>query len=98
MEELEKKAIDIIKSTGKWSHLFIFGNPKKPYPTNFENDLNNVMLGLTSKFIQSEKIKAQIEENKSVLEMLKIHGTSASIMRVSFRIEDLEQQLKNLEQ
>lgn len=50
-----------------------------------------------SKWFQAEKIKAQIEENLSVLEMLKTHGTESSMFRVKMRIEALEQQLKQLE-
>ena len=50
-----------------------------------------------SKWFQAEKIKAQIEENLSVLEMLKTHGTESSIFRVKMRIEGLEKELKELE-
>lgn len=44
-EEIEKMAMDSLKN--KWSHLY-FNNeyPKKPYPTGFENDLKNIMLGI----------------------------------------------------
>lgn len=49
-----------------------------------------------SKWFQAEKIKAQIEENLSVLEMLKIHGTESSMFRVKMRIEGLEKELKEL--
>lgn len=53
-EEIEKMAMDSLKN--KWSHLY-FGNeyPKKPYPTSFENDLNNIMQGI-SLIIGSNKI------------------------------------------
>jgi hypothetical protein len=47
-----------------------------------------------SKWFEAEKIKAQIEENLSVLEMLKIHGTESSVFRVKMRIEQLEKALK----
>ena len=43
-----------------------------------------------SKWFEVEKIKAQIEENLSVLEMLKIHGTESSMIRVKMRIEQLK--------
>jgi hypothetical protein len=49
-----------------------------------------------SKWFEAEKIKAQIEENLSVLEMLEIHGTESSMFRVKMRIAGLEQQLKQL--
>jgi 2-oxo-4-hydroxy-4-carboxy--5-ureidoimidazoline (OHCU) decarboxylase len=42
--EIEKIAMDKLKS--KWEHLYTFGYPKKPFPTNYENDLNNVKVGL----------------------------------------------------
>ena len=45
-QTVEELAIDILNKENMWSHLFIFGNPKKPYPTNFERDLDRVMLGL----------------------------------------------------
>ena len=43
-EAAEKLAMDKLKS--KWEHLYIFGYPQKPFPTNYENDLNNVKVGL----------------------------------------------------
>ena len=42
--EIEKIAMDKLKS--KWEHLYTFGYPQKPFPTNYENDLNNVKIGL----------------------------------------------------
>jgi hypothetical protein len=42
--EIEKIAMDKLKS--KWEHLYTFGYPQKPFPTNYENDLNNVKVGL----------------------------------------------------
>ncbi len=52
--------------------------------------------GANSKWVQAEIIKAQIIENGSMLEMLKLHGTISSRVRVSFRIEELKRQLKEL--
>ena len=43
-EAAEKLAMDKLKN--KWEHLYIFGYPQKPFPTNYENDLNNVKVGL----------------------------------------------------
>lgn len=43
-EEIEKKAMDILKD--KWSHLYSFGYPKKPFPINYQQDLAMVMLGI----------------------------------------------------
>jgi hypothetical protein len=42
--EIEKRAMDLLKS--KWEHLYTFGYPQKPFPTNYENDLNNVKVGI----------------------------------------------------
>lgn len=42
-EDIEKLAMDELKN--KWAHLYLFGYPKRPFPTNYENDLNNVMIG-----------------------------------------------------
>jgi len=43
---------------------------------------------------KQEKLKAQIEENESVLEMLRIHGNDSSIIRVFSRLESLKQTFK----
>ena len=42
-EDVEKLAMDELKD--KWGHLYQFGYPKKPYPTNYEKDLNLIMVG-----------------------------------------------------
>ena len=44
LEDIEKMAMDSLKD--KWSHLYQFGYPTRPFPTNYHNDLNCVMLGL----------------------------------------------------
>lgn len=59
-KELELEAMDMLKS--KWSHLYMFGYPKRPFPTNYENDLNNVIIGLTSKWVEKQKLKFAIEQ------------------------------------
>lgn len=43
-EAVEKIAMDKLKD--KWRHLYTFGYPKKPFPINYENDLNNVKVGV----------------------------------------------------
>ena len=55
--EIEKIAMDKLKS--KWEHLYTFGYPKRPFPTNYENDLNNVKAGLY------EGAKWQQEQDKN---------------------------------
>jgi len=44
---------------------------------------------------KQEKLKVQIEENESVLEMLRLHGNDSSVMRVFSRLESLKQTFKN---
>ena len=44
-----------------------------------------------------QKLKVQIAENESILEMLRLHGSDASIMRVFSRLESLKEQLKEME-
>jgi chromosomal replication initiation ATPase DnaA len=53
--------------------------------------------GATSKWVQVEKIKVQIDENDSILQMLFLHGNEGSRIRIVERIESLNQQLKDLE-
>ena len=60
-DDVEKLAMD--KLISKWSHLYRFGYPKKPYPTNYENDLNIIMIGIYQdkekcKYTEEDMIKA----------------------------------------
>jgi hypothetical protein len=45
---------------------------------------------------KQEKLKTQIAENESVLEMLRLHGNDSSIIRVFSRLESLKEQLKEI--
>lgn len=42
--DVEKLAMDKLKI--KWAHLYTFGYPQKPYPTNYESDLNLIKVGI----------------------------------------------------
>jgi len=42
--DIERLAMDKLKN--KWEHLYTFGYPQRPFPTNYENDLNNIKIGL----------------------------------------------------
>jgi hypothetical protein len=53
--------------------------------------------GHNSKATQAKIIQAQIDENTSILEMLKMHGNDRCIYVIRERIINLEQQLKQLE-
>jgi hypothetical protein len=56
------------------------------------------MSGATnSKYVQAKIIQAQIDENTSILEMLKMHRNDRCIYVIRERIINLEQQLKQLE-
>ncbi len=44
---------------------------------------------------KQEKLKVQIEENESVLQMLRLHGNDSSVMRVFLRLESLKQTYKS---
>jgi hypothetical protein len=61
--EIEKIAMDKLKS--KWAHLYTFGYPQKPFPTFYENDLNNIKIGVY------EGIKYQQEQDKQEIQDLK---------------------------
>jgi len=50
-----------------------------------------------SKYFQAKIIQAQIEENESILKMLKLHGNARNRLPVIERISNLQVQLKELE-
>jgi hypothetical protein len=96
MQTLEEEAQEYFSKDNGLYCAYSVKNKEDKF-TSVVSEVRAIDFVKESKWVQSEKIKAQIEENKSVLKMLKIHGTSASMMRVSFRIEDLQKQLKQLE-
>jgi hypothetical protein len=67
--DIERIAMDKLKN--KWGHLYTFGYPQRPFPTNYENDLNNIKIGLYegAKW-QAERMYSE-EEVDTLLEMLK---------------------------
>jgi hypothetical protein len=62
-EEIEQLAMDSLK--GKWSHLYQFGYPTRPFPTNYENDLNCVMLGYSLRY--------SLKKIEDIYEKLEMH-------------------------
>ena len=62
--DIERIAMDKLKN--KWNHLYTFGYPKRPFPTNYENDLNNIKIGLY------EGAKYQAEKMYSEEDMIEI--------------------------
>jgi hypothetical protein len=59
--DIERIAMDKLKN--KWGHLYTFGYPQRPFPTNYENDLNNIKIGLYegTKW-QQERMYSDMEE------------------------------------
>jgi hypothetical protein len=62
--DIERIAMDKLKN--KWGHLYTFGYPQRPFPTNYENDLNNIKIGLY------EGAKYQAERMYSEEEVLEL--------------------------
>ena len=90
-KELELEAMNMLKN--KWSHLYTFGYPQRPFPTNYENDLNSVMIGLTSKYVERLKLEFAIEQLKEFKDHYQERiGTG----KVWNRIKELEQKLSEL--
>ena len=89
-KKLELEAISLLKN--KWEYLYTFGNPKRPFPRNYENDLNNVMLGLTSRYVEKQKLYFAIDTIKELTE--KIGGYS--FIDVDNKLKELEQKLSEL--
>jgi hypothetical protein len=92
IEEVEKKAMDLLKN--KWSHLFVSGYPEKPYPTNFQNDLNNVMIGILSTSVSLQNVKkAQIE----ILELVqsKLDGNKTEENNFWHMINKIKKEIKS---
>lgn len=88
LSNIEQEAMDLLKD--KWNHIFSFGgNPEKPYSINFSIDLNETIVGLMPKYIEKEKIKAQIEVLYQSLEL-----TDDGIRN---KANKLEQELKKIE-
>jgi ribonuclease HIII len=53
--KIEQIAMDKLKD--KWEHLYTFGYPKRPFPSQYERDLNNVKIGLyEGNKVQTEKV------------------------------------------
>lgn len=96
-KELELEAMDILKS--KWSHLYMFGYPKRPFPTNYENDLNNVIIGLTSNWVEKQKLQfaiEQLDEIKSKMSFFEISNMENTLDNLYYKIQELEQKLSEL--
>ena len=70
--DIERIAMDKLKN--KWGHLYTFGYPQRPFPTNYENDLNNIKIGLY------EGAKWQAERMYSEEDLRKAFKAGGSIL------------------
>lgn len=59
--------MNLLKS--KWSHLYQFGYPVKPFPTNYESDLE-VAKKAYNQCLEDNKDRKYTEENLKVLQEL----------------------------
>ena len=89
-EEIEKIAMDKLKN--KWGHLYISGYPQKPFPTNYENDLNMVKIGIHEGLSRNneEKIFKLVSEITSLNE--EIDSLKSSDKK--FTIEDIKEAIE----
>jgi hypothetical protein len=63
--EIDKKAMDLLKD--KWQHLYMFGYPQKPFPKNYESDLNLVKLVLYESPKNKKESNEAIELSKDLI-------------------------------
>ena len=78
--------IAMYKLKDKWAHLYLFGLPKRPFPTEYERDLNNVIIGLYegAKW-QAERMYSE-EEVLELLDLLK--RSIAEINHIKYTYKD----------
>jgi len=79
-DDIERIAMDQLKS--KWQHLYTFGYPKRPYPTNYENDLNMVMVGL---YKAKEKYKYTEDDVIKIVEKSRETGLTVEYIMLSLQ-------------
>ena len=75
----------------KLQYIMALDESTKPYI------IEDFIAGANSRYVQAQILQAQIEENKSALRMLKLHGNARNRLPVLMRINELEQQLDQLE-
>jgi hypothetical protein len=81
-KSLEEEAEEYYESLEK-----IFSEKGCQYPDD------NFIAGANSKYVKIEKIKALIEENQSVLRMLKQYGDARNRLPIVARITELQEEL-----
>jgi hypothetical protein len=80
IDKIEKIAMDKLKH--RWSHLYAFGYPKKPFPTNYENDLNNVKIGLYESLSLSDSLDKAIALLKQTTEYEVLESFRAKVSKL----------------
>ena len=58
--------------------------------------IEDFIAGATSKYIEKQKLEFAIKENKSILQMLVLHGNARTRLPVTERIKELEKKLSEL--
>jgi hypothetical protein len=92
MKTLEQEAKQYAEN---WEKIY----PDKIWEDMYPADVSalDFVAGTNSMYVKANKIKALIDENKTILYMLKKHGNAQSRLFVTGRITELEEQLKQLE-
>jgi len=84
--DIERIAMDKLKN--KWGHLYTFRYPKRPFPTNYENDLNNIKIGL----YEGAKWKA---ERMGLME-IELRHTKTLLASCEKALEDRDKQAERM--
>lgn len=63
-ETIRKRVMDLLKE--KWNHLYISGYPTEPFPSNYENEFNKIVLGIYQG-IERQKKESYTEEEAGEL-------------------------------
>jgi hypothetical protein len=85
--------IDINKEAEELADEVVFKDNTHLYASYFQG----VIAGYNSKATQAKILQTLIEENKTILSMLRKHGNAQNRLFVTGRITELEEQLKELE-
>jgi hypothetical protein len=91
MKTLEQEAQEYGEN---WQEIY----PDKIWSEMYPSDVSalDFVAGTNSMYVKADKIKALIDENKTILSMLKKHGNAQNRLFVTGRITELEEQLKEM--
>jgi hypothetical protein len=89
---VERLAMDLLKN--KWSHLYTFGYPKVPYPSNYQNDFSVLFLELYKKSNPNQYTQADIEK---VIELAREnHCYSDDSMHLCYSHDEILEQINSI--